>query len=83
MPKHESRGLSIEKLVISLYAKGMSVSDIEEEMHEIYEIELSASAISIITNKVNQAAQKWRNRQLNSVYLIVCMDILSSRYGIT
>ena len=32
----------------------MSVSDIEEEMREIYEIELSASAISIITNKVNQ-----------------------------
>ena len=48
--------LSIEKLVISLYAKGMSVSDIEEEMREIYEIELSTSAISIITNKVNQAA---------------------------
>ena len=32
MPKHESSGLSIEKLVISLYAKGMSVFDIEEEM---------------------------------------------------
>ena len=49
-----------EKLVISLYAKGMSVSDIEEEMREIYEIELSTSAISIITNKVNQAAQEWQ-----------------------
>ena len=47
VPKHESRGLSIEKLVISLYAKGMSVSDIEEEMREIYEIELSTSAIFI------------------------------------
>ena len=56
VPKHESRGLSIEKLVISLYAKGMSVSDMEEEMRDIYEIELSTSAISIITNKVNQAA---------------------------
>ena len=38
VPKHESRGASIEKLVISLYAKEMSVSDIEEEMREIYEI---------------------------------------------
>ena len=47
----------------------MSVSDIEEEMHEIYEIELSTSAISIITNKVNQTAQEWQNRPLNSVYL--------------
>ena len=45
VPKHESRGLSIEKLVIFLYIR---VSDIEEEMREIYEIELSTSAISII-----------------------------------
>lgn len=58
VPKHESRSLSIERLVISLYAKGMSVSDIEEEMREIYEIDLSISAISIITNKVNQATQE-------------------------
>ena len=74
VPKHESRGLSIEKLVISLYAKGMSVSDIEEEMREIYEIGLSTSAISIITNKVNQAAQEWQNRPLDPVYLIARMD---------
>ena len=56
VPKHESQSLS--RLVISLYAKGMSVSDIEEEMREIYEIDLSTSAISIITNKVNQATQE-------------------------
>jgi len=48
--------LSIEKLVISLYAKGMSASDIEEEMKGIYGATLSSSAISIITNKVTQAA---------------------------
>ena len=70
VPKHESRGLSIEKLVISLYAKGMSVSDIEEEMREIYEIELSTSVIYIITNKVNQAAQEWQNRPLDPACLI-------------
>ena len=52
----------------------MSVSDIEEEMREIYEIELSTSAISIITNKVNQAAQEWQNRPLDPVYLIAWMD---------
>ena len=54
VPKHQSRGLSIEKLVISLYAKGMSVSDIEEELRSIYEINLSGSSISIITNKVTR-----------------------------
>ena len=43
-------------------------------MREIYEIELSTSAISIITNKVNQVAQKWQNRPLDPVYLIAWMD---------
>ncbi len=38
IPKHQSRGMSIERLVISLYAKGMSVSDIESEMAEIYRL---------------------------------------------
>ena len=36
VPKNESRGLSIERLVISLYARSMSTSDIEEGMREIY-----------------------------------------------
>lgn len=74
VPKHQSRGLSIEKLVISLYAKGMSVSDIEEELRNIYEINLSGSSISIITNKVTQAALEWQNRPLERQYFIVWMD---------
>ncbi len=74
VPKHQSRGLSIEKLVISLYAKGMSVSDIEDELREIYDISLSGSAISIITNKVTQAAVEWQNRPLESLYMVVWMD---------
>ncbi len=74
VPKHQSRGLSIERLVISLYAKGMSVSDIEDELRDIYKINLSTSAISIITNRVTQAAQEWQNRPLERLYMIVWMD---------
>lgn len=80
VPKHQSRGLSIERLVISLYAKGMSVSDIESEMQEIYGINFSTSAISIITGKVSQAASEWQNRPLESLYMIVWM-VSSSRLG--
>ncbi len=43
----------IENVIISLYAKGMSVSDIEEQIREIYNFELSTSAISRITDKIN------------------------------
>ncbi|SBV95476.1 transposase (fragment) [uncultured Dysgonomonas sp.] len=74
VPKHQSRGLSIERLVISLYAKGMSVSDIESEM---YEVNLSASAISHITNKVSHQAIEWQNRPLDNLYLIVWMALYS------
>lgn len=74
VPKHQSRGLSIERLVISLYAKGMSVSDIEDELRDIYGINLSTSAISIITNKVTQAASEWVNRPLERLYMVVWMD---------
>lgn len=74
VPKRQSRGLSIEMLVISLYAIGMSFSDIEEEMKDIYGITLSTSAISIITSKVTQAAIEWQNRPLESLYLIVWID---------
>lgn len=43
-------------------------------MKEIYGITLSASAISIITSKVTQAALEWQNRPLESIYLIMWMD---------
>ena len=74
VPKHQSRGVSIERLVISLYAKGMSVSDIEDELRDIYKINLSTSSISIITNKVTQAASEWQNRPLERLYMVVWMD---------
>ncbi len=43
----------IENVIISLYAKGMSVSDIEEQIREIYNFDLLTSAISRITDKIN------------------------------
>lgn len=45
VPKHQSRGLSIEQFVISLYAKWKSVSDIESEMQEIYRINFSTYSL--------------------------------------
>jgi putative transposase len=74
IPKHEKKGMSLERLVISLYAKGMSISDIEDEMRDIYKVNLSSSAISVITNRVTQSALEWQNRALESQYLIVWMD---------
>ena len=74
IPKHQSTATPIENIIISLYAKGMSVSDIEEELHEIYGYKLSTSAISMITDKVNQRVSDWQNRPLEAVYCVVWMD---------
>ncbi|KAA6305124.1 hypothetical protein EZS27_043225, partial [termite gut metagenome] len=46
----------------------------ETEMHEIYGVNLSTSAISIIANKVTQASIEWQNRPLERLYLIGWMD---------
>jgi transposase, mutator family len=74
VPKHQSRSLSIEHLVISLYAKGMSVSDIEDELRDIYRLNLSTSATSLITNKVTQSSIEWQNRPRERFYTVVWMD---------
>ena len=74
VPKGNKNSLSVEKLIISLYAKGMSVSDIEDELKEIYGFNLSTSAISTITHKVNQHIVEWQSRPLESLYFIVWMD---------
>lgn len=74
VPKHQSKSVSVENMVISLYAKGLSVSDIEQELYELYGYKLSTSAISIITDKVNSQVWDWQNRPLESIYCIVWMD---------
>mgnify|MGYP007001697860 FL=1 len=46
-------------------------------MQEIYGVNLSTSAISIITNKVGQAAAEWQNLPLEILYIIVWMALYS------
>ena len=74
VPKRTGLAHGMEQLVISLYAKGMSVRDIEEELREIYKFNLSESTISNITAKVSQDVLDWQNKPLDSVYFIVWMD---------
>lgn len=74
VPKRRNIADGVESVIISLYAKGMSVSDIEEQLKEIYNFELSTSAISRITDRVTQDVAVWQNRPLESLYCVVWMD---------
>jgi transposase-like protein len=74
VPKRQSVVDGIENVIISLYAKGMSVSDIEQQIKEVYNFDISTSTISRITEVVTDDIVAWQNRPLDSVYLIVWMD---------
>ena len=74
VPKRRNIIDGLENIIISFYAKGMSVSDIEEQIREMYNFEVSSSTISRITNAVTADVLAWQNRPLDEVYLIVWMD---------
>ena len=74
VPKRSSLAEGIEELVISLYAKGMSTRDIEEQLREIYQFNLSESAISNITSKISEDILEWQQRPLEQVYCIAWLD---------
>lgn len=74
VPKRESMVEGIEEVIVSLYAKGMSVADIEEQIKDVYKFEVSSSTISRITSRVAEDIVAWQNRPLDPVYLIVWMD---------
>lgn len=66
----------IEEKILSMYAKGMSTTDIEGHIREIYGLEISDSAISRITDKILPAVREWQARPLASVYAVVYLDAI-------
>ena len=64
----------IEEKIISMYAKGMTTSDIESHIKEIYGLSVSDSTISRITDKILPVVREWQNRPLESVYPVVFLD---------
>jgi len=74
VPKRHNMIDGIEKVIISLYARGMSNTDIENQILDIYDIKVSPTSISRITDAVNEDIEAWRNRPLDPVYMVVWMD---------
>lgn len=75
--KHQTKLEGFNDKVISLYAKGMSVSDIKTQLSELYGgAEISTALISKITEEVMEEVDSWRKRALERVYPIVFFDCL-------
>ena len=66
----------IEEKILSMYAKGMTTSDIEEHIRDIYGIEVSDTTVSRITDKILPLAKEWQQRPLEAIYVVVFMDAI-------
>lgn len=64
----------MEEKIISMYAKGMTTADIESHMRELYDIDISDSTISRITDKILPIVKEWQERPLEEVYAVVFLD---------
>ena len=75
LPKNQtSISQDMENKIISMYAKGMSTSDIEEHIRDIYGLEISDTTVSHITDKVLPVAKEWQQRPLEIIYAVVFFD---------
>lgn len=67
---------SLESKILGLYGLGMSLRDIAEHIKEMYDMDISATTLSAITDKVVPQIKEWQNRAISSVYPIVWMDAM-------
>ena len=75
VPKHERRlSDEIAQVIIGLYSRGMSTSDIQQQIEQIYGVQVDASSVSNITNTIIDSIKEWQNRPLEEVYFVVWMD---------
>ena len=74
--KHQKDLSGLENKIIAMYARGMSVRDIQVHLKEIYGTETSPSYISSVTDKVLEVAHEWQNRPLEPMYVIVYFDAI-------
>ena len=76
VPKYQRNVSGIEEKVVSLYARGMSTRDIEDQIRDLYGISISAEMVSKITDRIVPEIKEWQQRPLESVYPFIFMDAI-------
>jgi transposase-like protein len=76
IPKHQRHFNGFDDKILSMYARGMSVREIQAHLKEIYGTEVSPDLISTVTDGVLDELRAWQQRALEPVYLIVYLDAL-------
>lgn len=66
----------IDKKIIGLYGLGMSYSDIQNHLKEMYDFDISDGTISAITDRIIPEIKEWQNRPLESIYPVLWLDAM-------
>lgn len=76
VPKHQRRLPRFDENVLSLYARGLTVREIQGHLEELYHVALSPDVISTVTDEVLTAVREWQERPLDACYPVVVLDAL-------
>jgi putative transposase len=76
LPKRATRFAGFDDKIIALYARGMSVRDIEAHLRELYGVEVGRDLISRVTDAVVEDVREWQQRPLEDVYPVLFLDCL-------
>jgi transposase-like protein len=76
VPKGQSRTGIMDDQIIALYAKGMSTREIGSMIKELYDVDISPSLISQVTDRVLDEVVQWQSRPLDALYPIVYLDCI-------
>jgi transposase-like protein len=74
VPKGETISSRIEDAIIGMYGRGMTTSDVRNQVLEIYGLSISETTISNITEGVMASAREWQQRMLEPLYFALWMD---------
>jgi putative transposase len=76
VPKGQTRFNGFDDKILSLYSRGLTTRDIQEQLRSLYGVEVSHALISNVTEAVETERKEWQNRSLDAVYPIVYLDAL-------
>ena len=74
--KHQTRWTGFDDKIISLYARGLSVREIQGHLEEMYGAEVSPALISSVTDAVSDDVKAWQARPLDALYPILYLDCI-------
>jgi putative transposase len=74
--KYQRRFPGFDEKIVSMYARGMSVREIQGHLRELYGLDVSPDLVSAVTDAVLEEVTSWQNRPLDAVYPLVFFDAL-------